>query len=104
MFPNKRSFEETTSLGNAFIAFLFKHFPESMAEIKEKDGRRIQPLTAHLTKLTLCIADAFTKQLNDNFPAINAFKQELVSSASAVFGNSPIHVMAGSLWAARNAA
>lgn len=87
MFPNKRSFEETTPLGQTFITFLLKHYPESMAEIKEKDGRRIQPLTAHLTKLTKCIADAFTKQLDENFPAIKAFKDELVSSASAVFGS-----------------
>lgn len=87
MFPNKRSFEETTPLGQAFIAYLHKHYPESMAEVKENNGRRIQPLTAHLTKLTKCIADAFTKQLNENFPAIKAFKDELVSSASAVFGS-----------------
>jgi DNA-directed RNA polymerase len=87
MFPNKRSFEETTPLGKAFIAFLHKHFPESMAEVKEKDGRRIQPLAVHLTKLTLCIVDAFTKQLSEQFPAIAVFKRELVSSASAVFSS-----------------
>jgi DNA-directed RNA polymerase len=87
MFPNKRSFEETTPLGEAFIAYLHKRYPESMAEVEDKDGRRIHPLTAHLTKLTKCIADAFTKQLHDNFPAIAAFKKELVSSASAVFGS-----------------
>lgn len=87
MFPNKRSFEETTPLGKTFIAYLHKLYPKSMAEVEDKDGRRIQPLTAHLTKLTLCIANAFTKQLDVNFPAIKAFKEELVSSASAVFGN-----------------
>lgn len=87
MFPNKRSFEETTPIGKAFIAFLHKHFPESMIEVKEKDGRRIQPLAIHLTKLALCITNAFTKQLADQFPAIAVFKQELVSSASAVFSS-----------------
>lgn len=87
MFPNKRSFEETTPLGKTFIAYLHKLDPESMAKVEDKDGRRIQPLTAHLTKLTKCIADAFTKQLDDNFKAIKAFKDELVSSASAVFGS-----------------
>ena len=87
MFPNERSFEETTLLGEAFITFLHRHYPDSMAEIKDKDGRRIQPLSVQLTKLTLRIANAFSKKLDEEFPAIAGFRQELVSAASAVFAN-----------------
>jgi DNA-directed RNA polymerase len=87
MFPDKHNFGSPTPLGEAFIAFLNNNFAHSMAQHSDSEGRRIQPLSVHLTELTSCIANAFIFQIKINYPGIDIFKNDLVSSAAAVFGN-----------------